>query len=125
MIIDNTGVKRWELVPYFKVASQNNYAVVLVEPKTPWKFKVNELVKRNVHQVDMFILNKRIKDWENVYPLYYGRFLHASDAKHLLDILWNMIFTCLDNCPEFMTDVSDKTGFLNKQGIRSNYSRNE
>jgi len=125
VIIDNTGVKRWELVPYFKVASQNNYAVVLVEPKTPWKFKVNELVKRNVHQVDMFILNKRIKDWENVYPLYYGWFLHASDTKHLLDILWNMIFTCLDNCPEFMTDVSDKTGFLNKQGIRSNYSRNE
>jgi len=125
VIIDNTGVKKWELVPYFKMASQNNYAVVLVEPKTPWKFHVDELLKRNVHKVDRFILNKRIKDWENVYPLYYGWFLHATDTKHLLDIVWKMIFTCLDTFPKFMTDVSDRTGFLNNQGIRSNYSRNE
>ena len=52
VIIDNTGVKRWELVAYFKLAMEFSYAVVLVEPKTPWKKQLNELAMRNIHGVD-------------------------------------------------------------------------
>ena len=52
VIIDNTGVKRWELVAYFKLAMEFSYAVVVVEPKTPWKKQVNGLAMRNIHGVD-------------------------------------------------------------------------
>ena len=96
VIVDNTGVKRWELVTYFKIATQNNYAVVLVEPRTPWKFNVRELVKKNSHQVDGFIIKKRAKEWEQVIPLYYGWFLHVVDTKILLEKLRSFLSLCLD-----------------------------
>ena len=52
VIVDNTGVRRWELVAYFKLAQAHNYSVILVEPRTPWKLDVKELATRNSHGVD-------------------------------------------------------------------------
>ena len=51
MIIDNTGVVRWESVPYFKLAMFKSYSVVLVEPRTPWRYDVDQLVQKNSHGV--------------------------------------------------------------------------
>ena len=52
VIVDNTNVKRWEMVPYFKLADKYMYSVVLVEPRTPWRFNIDELARRNRHGVD-------------------------------------------------------------------------
>ena len=52
VIVDNTNVKRWEMVPYFKLADRYRYSVVLVEPRTPWRFNIEELTRRNRHGVD-------------------------------------------------------------------------
>ena len=52
VIVDNTNVKRWEMAPYFRTASQHRYTVIIVEPRTPWKFNVDELVLKNTHSVD-------------------------------------------------------------------------
>ena len=52
VIVDNTNVKRWEMVPYFKLADKYRYSVVLVEPRTPWRFNIDELARRNRHGVD-------------------------------------------------------------------------
>ncbi len=35
-MVDNTHVKRWEMAPYFEMAERYRYAVLLVEPRTPW-----------------------------------------------------------------------------------------
>ncbi|GFN75085.1 nedd4-binding protein 2-like [Plakobranchus ocellatus] len=51
IIIDNTNTTLWELLPYAVLALEFRYDVQLFEPDTPWKFKVGELVKRNVHSV--------------------------------------------------------------------------
>ncbi len=37
IVIDNTHVKRWEMAPYFEMAETYRYAVLLVEPRTPWR----------------------------------------------------------------------------------------
>ena len=55
VIVDNTGVRRWELVAYFKIAQAHNYSVILVEPRTPWKLDVKELATRNSHGVDRYL----------------------------------------------------------------------
>ena len=52
VIVDNTNVKRWEMVPYFRLAQKYSYSVVLVEPRTPWRFNIDELARRNRHGVD-------------------------------------------------------------------------
>ena len=55
VIVDNTNVKKWEIVPYLKIASSKGYTVVIVEPKTPWKFDPDELVTKNLHNVSRFV----------------------------------------------------------------------
>ena len=51
VVVDNTGVKRWELVNYFRMAQSFDYTVILLEPRTPWKFNVNQLAIKNTHGV--------------------------------------------------------------------------
>lgn len=43
VVIDNTNVKLWEVKRYLEIAVQNNYSVVLIEPRTPWKFDSKSL----------------------------------------------------------------------------------
>ena len=52
VVVDNTGVRRWELVPYFRSAQSYNYTVLLVEPRTPWRFNVKQLLSKNSHGVE-------------------------------------------------------------------------
>ena len=51
VVVDNTGVKRWELVNYFRMAQSFDYTVILLEPRTPWRFNVNQLAIKNTHGV--------------------------------------------------------------------------
>lgn len=41
--MDNTNVKYWEIKHYLNIASQNNYIVFLIEPRTPHKFNAQKL----------------------------------------------------------------------------------
>merc|ERR1719250_532802 len=75
VIIDNTNVKRWEMTPYFKTAANHRYTVILVEPRTPWRYDVTELVERNTHGVDRSVISARVSEWQDVHPQYYGWFL--------------------------------------------------
>ena len=51
VVVDNTGVKRWELVNYFRMAQLHRYTVILLEPRTPWRFNVGKLAEKNTHGV--------------------------------------------------------------------------
>ncbi|VDN11364.1 unnamed protein product [Dibothriocephalus latus] len=51
-----------------------DYNVILVTPKTPWRFDVNALVSRNVHQVPPSVIASKVRQFEPIYPLYYGWF---------------------------------------------------
>ena len=51
VVVDNTGVKKWELVNYFRMAQLHRYTVILLEPRTPWRFNVEKLAEKNTHGV--------------------------------------------------------------------------
>ena len=51
VVVDNTGVKKWELVNYFRMAQLHRYTVILLEPRTPWRFNVEQLAVKNTHGV--------------------------------------------------------------------------
>ena len=51
IIVDNTNVQTWEMKSYFNHANKApyTYKVIVVEPKTPWKFDASELSEKNSH----------------------------------------------------------------------------
>lgn len=51
VIIDNTNLTVKERKPYIAVGLQYGYDIECVEPDTPWKWDIDELVKRNTHGV--------------------------------------------------------------------------
>ena len=61
VVVDNTNVRRWEMKFYLELASQRDYVVVLVQPKTPWRWNPVELAARNKHRVDVDTLKRKVK----------------------------------------------------------------
>ncbi|CAN8006586.1 unnamed protein product [Ixodes hexagonus] len=51
VVIDNTNVEVWEMMPYVALALRARYRVVVLEPDTPWKFNPKQLTRRNTHGV--------------------------------------------------------------------------
>lgn len=95
VIVDNTNVMKWEMGPYFKLADKYRYSVVVVEPRTPWRFNIDELTRRNKHGVNRDILSKKVKDWQSVRAQYYGWFLSLPDSRLLLERAREVLEQCL------------------------------
>ncbi|RNA17520.1 NEDD4-binding 2-like 1 [Brachionus plicatilis] len=64
IIIDNTNIKIWEFKPYVKLAVQNNYQIVIIEPRTPWHKDVSQLSLKNKHNVDATLIRRTLADFE-------------------------------------------------------------
>jgi len=80
IIIDNTNIKKNEMLPYVQLAREYNYSVtirsdppeikylfliwtIFREPTTPWKTDINQLVHKNVHGLNQTQLLKQEKNW--------------------------------------------------------------
>lgn len=51
IIIDNTHMKLWEMMPYMKIGVRRGYIVHLLEPNTPWRLDACKLALKNQHRV--------------------------------------------------------------------------
>lgn len=49
--VDNTNARLDDVLKYANHAVKNGYNVYLLEPETEWRYNVDELLKRNVHNV--------------------------------------------------------------------------
>ena len=58
--MDNTNVKKWEMSVYKNIAAENNYSVLILEPKTPWSKDANQLKDRSTHSVSLEIIKKKV-----------------------------------------------------------------
>ncbi|XP_060590391.1 2',3'-cyclic-nucleotide 3'-phosphodiesterase-like isoform X2 [Ruditapes philippinarum] len=113
VIIDNTNIQRWSMSFYVKLAQNScHYHVVIVEPRTPWRYDPDELAARNIHNVDRDLISKKLKSLtDNVYrPLYYGWFVCKTDSSLLVKKSREVLKQCLDEIlwPDLgAEDVSD------------------
>ena len=64
VIIDNTNTTTKEVKPYVEVAIEADYIVTFIEPETEWAFDLDELVKRNTHNVPRESIQKMLDRWE-------------------------------------------------------------
>lgn len=51
IIIDNTNIVALHCLNYVEQGKMYGYEIVIIEPEAPWAFDVEELVKRNSHDV--------------------------------------------------------------------------
>ena len=64
VVVDNTNVIWSDIKPYVKLAADNGYEVVYAEPNTPWKFDVDELSRRNSHNVGREAMQRYLNKWQ-------------------------------------------------------------
>lgn len=65
VILDNTNTTLWEFEKYVNRAKKSEYEIEILEPDTPWKFDVDELVARNQHGVDRPTIERMVNRWES------------------------------------------------------------
>ena len=107
IVIDNTNVMKWEIGPYINMGKSEGYIVLLVEPKTPWRLDVDILTEKNHHGVSKDILNKKVKMYMPIIPVYFGWFLCAKDSEKLLSGSKKLLQSCLKKCDKFRSDFGD------------------
>lgn len=64
IIVDNTNTQGWEMKPYVVFAVKYGYFLEVLEPNTRWANNVNELTKRNIHNVPKFTIQKMLERYE-------------------------------------------------------------
>ncbi|XP_009576585.1 PREDICTED: NEDD4-binding protein 2-like 1 [Fulmarus glacialis] len=65
VIIDNTNIHAWEMKLGKALICENRYEVIFQEPDTPWKFNVQELTRRNIHQVPRQKIQRMKEQYEH------------------------------------------------------------
>lgn len=53
IVVPNTNLQDWEVIPYIEVATDAGYEVEIIEPKTKWKNDPEECANRNTHGVSL------------------------------------------------------------------------
>lgn len=60
IVIPNTNLQDWEVLPYVEQAVDAGYTVDIVEPKTKWKGDVQECAKKNTHGLTEGMIEKML-----------------------------------------------------------------
>lgn len=64
VIIDNTNVEVWEMMPYVALALRSKYHVCVLEPDTPWKFDARQLAQKNMHGVPRRTIDSMLERYD-------------------------------------------------------------
>jgi len=64
IVIDNNTIKAWEAKPYVQEGLRYGYRIEIKESDAPWRFDVEELAKKNRHQVPADVIQKKLDKWE-------------------------------------------------------------
>lgn len=69
VIVDNTNTKVSEMRPYVKMATENEYEILFIEPETTWKYNAEECFKRNTHNVPLETIQRMISQLQTTKEL--------------------------------------------------------
>lgn len=64
IIVDNTNMQLWEMLPYVKTAVQNNYLIEILEPSTSWRSSTRVLAQKNTHGVSQSRIQQIMDKYE-------------------------------------------------------------
>ncbi|XP_037932505.1 uncharacterized protein LOC119667287, partial [Teleopsis dalmanni] len=64
IIVDNTNIKLWEMLPYVQTAVRHGYILEIIESRTPWSNSAGKLAMRNVHGVPRDTIQSMLLKYE-------------------------------------------------------------
>lgn len=96
---------------YFNLAKKYSYVVVLVEPKTPWKFQARQLAAKNKHSVSYSKICMKLGQYDEVLPLYFGWFFSPDDCATLQKMAKDILWKCLQ-VADFQQSIMGFSGGL-------------
>ena len=109
------NIKKTLLYDYVDIARSAGYYVVLVEPKTSWKYNISDLALRNHHKVSEEVLGELLAEFEQIIAVYYGWFLSENSSKALKDGLFGVLNECCTKIPSFK-DVHGNNSVQDEHG---------
>ena len=90
---------------YIDAARSYDYFVVLVEPKTTWRYSISDLIWKTHHQVSKEILEEMWSKFDQIIAKYYGWFLSENGVQTLKDRMFEVIDECCETItPSFKDD---------------------
>ena len=89
------------LYNYISIAHDARYCVVLVEPRTSWKYSITDCALKNHHKVTEDILREQLSKFQQINALYYGWFPSEENSRTLKDSMLTMFSDCLANISSF------------------------
>jgi predicted kinase len=84
LIVDNTNMKVWEMIPYVKMAVTYEYIIKILEPNTTWARVPRLLAKKNTHQVPEAKLRRMLETYE---PINVRNILKSLQMEFHMDAL--------------------------------------
>jgi 2',3'-cyclic-nucleotide 3'-phosphodiesterase len=102
-------VTRSEVQTYTNLANQYGYVVVLVEPRTPWKFQAQKLAAKNTHNVSYTKICRKVEQFDEILPHYFGWFLSPAECVGIQTMAKDVLWKCLQ-VPEFQQCIKTFSG---------------
>lgn len=116
VVIDNTNVDSRKLSKYITIAYNTCYHVVLVEPRTWWKYNITELAVRNLHDVTEVTLRDLMSKFKQMFAVYYGWFPSEEKLGTLKDCMLQVLRDCMGKIPSFRDQLAKKN-YKDAQGF--------
>ena len=104
-----------KLSKYITIAHNTGYHVVLVEPRTWWKYNITELVLRNQHSVNEDTLRDQMSKFKQFFAVYYGWFPSEEKLRTLKDYMLQILRDCIEKIPSFRDQLT-KEKYEDAQG---------
>lgn len=102
---DNVNIKRKFLYRYLAIARNTGYYVILVEPKTSWKYSISDLALNNHCQATEQMLREQLAEFERIIiAIYYGWFVSEDNSSTLKDKMFEMLHECCTKIHSFKDD---------------------
>ncbi|XP_064478006.1 2',3'-cyclic-nucleotide 3'-phosphodiesterase-like [Ornithodoros turicata] len=79
----NSNVRGFEVTRYIRLALLYGYTIILAETNRKVSTSPELLRLSNTKRLGKGYLNDRVKQWDEIYPLYTGWFLRPLDGLHL------------------------------------------
>lgn len=90
--------------------------MVLVEPRTWWKYNITELAVRNLHDVTEVTLRDLMSKFKQMFAVYYGWFPSEEKLGTLKDCMLQVLRDCMGKIPSFRDQLAKKN-YKDAQGI--------
>uniref|UniRef100_A0A1B0B8Q0 Smr domain-containing protein n=1 Tax=Glossina palpalis gambiensis TaxID=67801 RepID=A0A1B0B8Q0_9MUSC len=117
IIVDNTNMKLWEMLPYVQIAVKNGYLVELLEPKTAWHKSSRKLAMLNRHEVPRETIERMLDKYEKGNTSDLLKML--KDTKYTVPLPQLRSYPPVIVAPQYEIETEEKFQIFNSEYVEN------